>query len=176
MGYFEGLDSQRAIAWQCGDRRSLHEFLGLGPTERSPDHSSLTVIRKRLPLAIHEQVFALALGIAERKQLLKGKSLGVDSTLIEANAAMKSIVRKDTGDDWKEYLTQLAAEAGLENPTDEEPRRAGVRSKAQGQEGFQCGVGVAHGPRQPHRQDEGWPDASGLQDGVPARRETCRAT
>lgn len=123
IGYFEGLDSQRAIAWRCSDSRSLQEFLGIPITERTPDHSSLTVIRKRLPPEIHEQVFAHGLQLAQHKKLLSGKTLAVDSTLIEANAAMKSIVRRDNGDDWKAYLTKLAAEAGIEHPTDEELRK-----------------------------------------------------
>jgi len=123
IGYFEGLDSQRAIAWRCSDSRSLQSFLGYPITDPTPEHSSLTVIRKRLPLAIHEQVFAKVLGMAEEKKLLKGKRAAVDSTLIEAEAAMKSIVRKDTGDDWKEYLRKLAIESGIENPTDEDLRK-----------------------------------------------------
>jgi transposase len=123
IGYFEGLDSQRAIAWRCSDSRSLQEFLGLPITDKTPDHSSLTVIRKRLPLELHEQVFVHILHLAQTKKLLSGKTLAVDSTMIEANAAMKSIVRRDNGDDWKAYLTKLAAEAGLENPTDEDLRK-----------------------------------------------------
>ncbi|MGH7863389.1 MAG: transposase [Candidatus Binataceae bacterium] len=123
VGYFEGLDSQRAIAWRCSDSLGLRDFLGLGPTERSPDHSSLTVIRQRLPQAVHEQVFAKVIAMAEVKGLLAGKTLGVDSTLIEANAAMKAIVRRDNGDDWKTYLRKQANEAGIENPTDDELRR-----------------------------------------------------
>jgi len=123
VGYFEGLDSQRAIAWRCHDSRSLQEFLGYSIAEATPDHSSLTVIRKRLPTAIHEQVFAKVLRIAQEKKLLKGKTVAVDSTFIEAEAAMKSIVRRDNGDDWKEYLKKLAIESGMENPTDEELRK-----------------------------------------------------
>jgi hypothetical protein len=120
VGYFEGLDSQRAIAWRCHDSRSLQTFLGFSVTEETPDHSSLTVIRKRLPLGIHEQVFAKVLCIAQEKKLLKGQSVAVDSTLIEAEAAMKAIVRRDSGDDWKAYVRKPAAEEGIENPTDEE--------------------------------------------------------
>lgn len=123
VGYFEGLDSQRAIAWRCSDSRSLQGFLGYSITDPTPEHSSLTVIRKRLPQSIHEQVFAKVLAIAQEKKLLKGKRAAVDSTLIEAEAAMKSIVRKDTGDDWREYLRKLAIESGIENPTDEELRK-----------------------------------------------------
>jgi hypothetical protein len=128
-GYFEGLDSQRAIAWRCSDSRSLQSFLGYEITDPTPEHSSLTVIRKRLPLLIHEQVFAKVLAIAQEKKLLKGKSTGVDSTLIEAEAAMKSIVRRDTGDDWKEYLRKLAIESGMENPTDEDLRKFDQKRK-----------------------------------------------
>jgi transposase len=123
IGYFEGLDSQRGIAWRCSDSRSLQSFLGYLPSETTPDHSSLTVIRQRLPEAVHEQVFAFVLRIAEAKELLRGKTVAVDATLLEANAAMKTIVRRDTGDDWKSYVRKLAAQAGIENPSDEELRR-----------------------------------------------------
>jgi len=124
VGYFEGIDSQRGIAWRCSDSLSLKEFLGLSPTEKSPDHSSMTNTRKRLPMEIFLEVFSFVLGMAEVHKLLKGKTLGVDSTMLEANAAMKTIVRKDNGDDWMEYLRKLyAEETGEEDPTDEELRR-----------------------------------------------------
>ena len=124
VGYFEGIDSQRGIAWRCSDSLSLKEFLGLSPTEKSPDHSSMTNTRKRLPMDIFLEVFSFVLGMAEVHKLLKGKTLGVDSTMLEANAAMKTIVRKDNGDDWMEYLRKLyAEETGEEGPTDEELRR-----------------------------------------------------
>ena len=123
VGYFEGLDSQRGIAWRCADSRSLQGFLGYLPSEATPDHSSLTKVRRRLPEAVHEQVFAFVLRLADAKGLLKGKTVAVDATTLEANAAMKAIRRKDTGDDWKEYLKKLATEAGLEGPSDEELRR-----------------------------------------------------
>jgi transposase len=123
VGYFEGIDSQRGIAWRCSDSMSLRSFLGLLPTEASPDHSSLTVIRKRLPKELIDQVFSFVLKLAFEKKLLKGKTVGVDSTTLEANAAMKSIVRRDGGDTWKQYLTKLAKEAGIEDPTDAELRR-----------------------------------------------------
>ena len=91
IGYFEGLDSQRGIAWRCSDSRSLQEFLGYLPTQTTPDHSSLTVIRQRLPEVVHEQVFAWVLGLAHKKKLLVGKTVATDATFLEANAAMKSI-------------------------------------------------------------------------------------
>ncbi len=129
VGYFEGLDSQRGIAWRCHDSRSLQAFLGYSITAPTPDHSSLTIIRQRLPLTIHEQVFAKVLAIAQTKKLLKGKAVAVDSTLIEAEAAMKSIVRRDSGGDWKEYVRKLAAEEGIENPTDEDLRKFDQKRK-----------------------------------------------
>jgi transposase len=123
IGYFEGLPSQRGIAWRCSDSRSLAEFLGFAVDERTPDHSSMSRIHARLPLEIHQAVFVFVLKLAAEHQLLAGKTVAVDSTTLEADAAMKSIVRRATGEDWKTYLRGLAAEAGLENPTDEELRR-----------------------------------------------------
>ena len=123
VGYFEGIDSQRGIAWRCADSLSLRAFLAIPPTEASPDHSSLTKIRKRLPEVVNEQVFARVLALAHEKDLLKGRTVGVDSTTLEASAAMRAIVRKDTGEDYKTYLARLAKEAGIENPTDEQLRR-----------------------------------------------------
>lgn len=127
VGYFEGIDSQRGIAWRCSDSLSLKGFLGCGSCESTPDHSSLSYIRQRLPLEVHEQVFTHVLEIAESRKLLSNKTVATDSTLLEANAAMKSIVRKESGEDWKDYLTRLMREAGVigetEEPTDEERRR-----------------------------------------------------
>jgi transposase len=123
IGYFEGIASQRGIAWRASDSLSLREFLGCGPTEETPDHSSLTRIHQRLPQEVHEAMFTFVLALAAEKKLLAGTTVAVDSTMLEANAAMKSIERKDTGEDWKEYLRRLAAEAGIENPTDEDLRR-----------------------------------------------------
>jgi len=129
VGYFEGIDSQRGIAWRCADSLSLKSFLGHSLAEATPEHSSLTVIRKRLSVEVHEQVFTFVLKIAQVKRLLKGKAVAVDATLLEANAAMKSIIRRDTGEDWKEYLRRLMAEEGIEDPTDEELRRFDKKRK-----------------------------------------------
>jgi len=112
VGYFEGIGSQRGIAWRCADSLSLREFLSVGLTENSPDHSSLTRVRDRLPLSVHEQVFQFVLQVADSQGLLKGKTVAVDATTLEANAAMKSIVRGDTGEDWQEYVKRLMQEAG----------------------------------------------------------------
>ena len=124
VGYFEGIGSQRGIAWRCGDSLSLRDFLGVPLSEDTPDHSSLTRVRDRLPLEVHSAVFQLVLQLVADKGLLKGKTVAVDSTTLEANAAMKSIVRRDTGEDWNDYLRRLLREEqGIENPTDEELRR-----------------------------------------------------
>lgn len=121
IGYFEGIDSQRGIAWRCDDSRSLARFLGFGPGEETPDHSTLTLTRNRLPLEIHQLAFDLVLGLCHEKGLLKGKTLGVDASDLEANA---SIVRRDSGDDWQEYVRKLyEAETGVSDPDDEELRR-----------------------------------------------------
>lgn len=127
VGYFEGIGSQRGIAWRCADSLSLREFLGLAATESSPDHSSLTRVRNRLPLELHVEVFRLVLEIATDANLLQGKQVAVDASTLEANAAMKSIVRRDTGEDWKQYLKRLMQEEGLidedDDPSDEDLRR-----------------------------------------------------
>jgi transposase len=124
VGYFEGIGSQRGIAWRCTDSLSLREFLGVPVTEETPDHSSLTRVRDRLPLEVHSAVFQWALQLLAEKGLLPGKTAAIDSTFLEANAAMKSIVRRDTGEDWNDYLRRLLQETeGVENPTDEDLRR-----------------------------------------------------
>jgi transposase len=129
VGYFEGLGSQRGIAWRCSDSLSVRSFLGIPLAESSPEHSSLTRVRKRLPLEVHEEVFRFVLGIAIEKKLLKGKTVAVDASTLEANAAMKSIERKDTGEDYKEYVRGLAEAEGIKDPTDEELRRFDKKRK-----------------------------------------------
>jgi transposase len=123
IGYFEGIASQRGIAWRCSDSRSLQEFLGVPLNQETPDHSSISRIHARLPLEVHGEVFQFVLQIAVEKQLLDGTVVGVDSTTLEANAAMKSIERRDSGEDWMSYLKRLAEASGIENPTEEDARR-----------------------------------------------------
>ncbi len=126
VGYFEGIQSQRGIAWRCADSLSLRSFLGIALTEQTPDHSSLTKIRERLPQDVHEAMFQWVLKLANDKQLLKGKTVAVDSSTLEANAAMKSIVRRDTGEDWREYVVGIMRREGViatdSKPTDEQVR------------------------------------------------------
>ena len=113
VGYFEDIDSQRGIAWRCADSLSLKTFLGVPVHAATPEHSSLTRITSRLPLEVYREVFAFVLKLVHSHGLLKGKTLGVDTTTLEANAAMKSIVRKDSGDDWLAHLKVLAAQEGI---------------------------------------------------------------
>ena len=133
VGYFEGIDSQRGIAWRCADSLSLREFLGLPLNESSPDHSTLSLTRRRLPPEVFTEVFQFVLKIAAEKKLLSGKTVGVDSTTLEADAAMKSIIRRDTGEGWKAYITRLMQEEGVlapeEEPSDEDIRRFDKRRK-----------------------------------------------
>jgi transposase len=133
VGYFEGIDSQRGIAWRCADSLSLRQFLGLTLEENSPDHSTLSITRRRLPSEVFAEVFQFVLKIAAEKKLLSGKTVGVDSTTLEADAAMKSIVRRDTGENWKAYVTRLMREEGAiaqdEEPSDEDARRFDRRRK-----------------------------------------------
>jgi len=127
IGYFEGIDSQRGIAWRCADSLALREFLGIPLHESTPEHSTLGYTRRRLPPEAFADVFQFVLKLAAVKKLLSGKTVGVDSTTLEANAAMKSIVRRDTGEDWQEYVTRLMREEGViepdEQPSDEDLRR-----------------------------------------------------
>ncbi len=127
VGYFEGIDSQRGIAWRCADSLSLREFLGTPLSEDTPDHTTLSTIRQRLPAEVFSEVFEFVLKIAAERKLIDGQTVGVDSTTLEANAAMKSIVRRDSGEDWKAYIKRLMLEAGeiTENdePSDEDLRR-----------------------------------------------------
>lgn len=123
IGHFEGLGEDRAIAWRCADSLSLRTFLGYGLDEATPDHSSLSRIRDRLPVKVHRKVFSFVLGLLEGKGLIRGRRLAVDATTIQANAAMKHLVRRDDGRSYDTYLGDLAKDAGIERPTREELKR-----------------------------------------------------
>ncbi len=117
VGFFEGLDSERGIAWRCADSLSLRQFLGFGLSEQTPDHSSLSRIRQRLSVEVHQEVFTLVLKVLAEKGLLRGRTIGIDATTLEANAALRSIVRGDDGTSYPDFLTSLAKESGIETPT-----------------------------------------------------------
>jgi transposase len=114
VGYFEGIDSERGLEWRCADSLSLRE---LGTTEPVPDHSWLSRTRSRLPLEVHEAVFAWVLRWLAAHGLIRGDRIGVDASTMEANAALRSIVRRGTGEGYREMLKRLAAESGIETPT-----------------------------------------------------------
>jgi transposase len=120
IGYFEGIDSERGIAWRCADSLALRAFLGYELNERTPEHSSLSVIRGRLDVETHREVFQWVLNVLAKSDLLGGKTLGIDAPALEANAALRSIVRRDTGQRYDEFLTELAKASGIESPTREE--------------------------------------------------------
>src|SRR4051794_9618156 len=120
VGYFEGIESERGLEWRCADSLSLREFLRLGTTEPVPDHSWLSKTRSRLPLEVHEAVFAWALRRLAEHGLIRGERIGVDASTMEANAALRAIVRRDTGEGYREMLERLAEESGIATPTAED--------------------------------------------------------
>jgi hypothetical protein len=120
VGYFEGIDSERGLEWRCADSLSLREFLRLGTTEPVPDHSWLSKARARLPLEVHEAVFAWVLRRLAEHGLIKGDRIGVDASTVEANAALRAIVRRDSGEGCREMLGRLAEESGIATPTAED--------------------------------------------------------
>jgi len=120
IGYFEGIDSERGLEWRCADSLSLREFLRLGEHERVPDHSWLSRTRSRLPLEVHDQVFTWVLARLAEHGLIKGERIGVDASTMEANAALRTIVRRDSGEGYREMLTRMAKESGIETPTAED--------------------------------------------------------
>ena len=117
VGYFEGIASERGLEWRCSDSLSLREFLRLGTIEPVPDHSWLSKTRSRLPLEVHEAVFAWVLERLAEHGLIKGDRIGLDASTMEANAALRSIVRRATGEGYREMLRRLAAESGIATPT-----------------------------------------------------------
>lgn len=117
VGYFEGIESERGLEWRCADSLSLREFLGLELQQRVPDHSWLSRTRCRLPLEVHERVFAWVLERLAERGLVRGARIGVDASTMEANAAMRAIRRRDTGEGYREMLTRMAEESGIATPT-----------------------------------------------------------
>ncbi|HVT56761.1 MAG TPA: transposase [Thermoanaerobaculia bacterium] len=120
IGYFEGIDSERGIAWRVADSFALREFLGLALTESPPDHSTISRNRRLLELEAHQEAFTWVLGVLAKEGVLRGKTLGIDATTLEANAALRSIVRRDTGASYEEFLRGLASASGIETPTRED--------------------------------------------------------
>jgi transposase len=120
IGYFEGIDSERGIAWRAADSLGLRSFLGVGLNEMPPDHSTISRTRRLIDVETHRAVFGWVLELLAEKDLLKGKTIGIDGTTLEANAAMRSIVRRETGEGYQEFLTRLAKDSGIATPTREQ--------------------------------------------------------
>jgi transposase len=117
VGYFEGLDSERGIAWRAADSLTLRDFLGVTLPDAPPDHTTIARTRRLIDLETHRAVFTWVLQRLGEAGLVKGQIVGVDATTLEANAAMRNIVRRDTGEGYQAFLTQLAVTSGIETPT-----------------------------------------------------------
>src|SRR3954453_15396698 len=138
VGYFEGIDSERGLEWRCADSLSLREFLRLGTTEPVPDHSWLSKTRARLPLEVHEAVFAWVLQRPAEHGLAKGERIGVDASTMEANAALRAIVRRADGEGYREMLERLGEggervgkESGIATPAAEDLIRLDRKRKGE---------------------------------------------
>jgi transposase len=132
VGYFEGLDSERGIAWRAADSFALRGFLHLELPEAPPDHSTISRTRRLIDLDTHRAVFTWVLEGLAAAGLVKGETIGIDATTLEANAALRSIVRRDTGDTYQTFLTQLAQASGIETPTREDLARIDRKRKNKG--------------------------------------------
>jgi len=129
VGYFEGIDSERGMAWRASDSLAVRSFLRLPVDEPSPDHSTISRTRRAIDLESHRAVFTWVQQRLVAAGLLKGKTVAVDATMLEANAAMRSIVRRDSGESYQEFLTGLAQASGIATPTREELARLDRKRK-----------------------------------------------
>jgi len=117
IGYFEGIDSERGIAWRVADSLALREFLGFDLTQDTPDHSTISRTRRLIDHETHEEVFTWVVRVLAKEGLLRGKTLAIDATTLEANAALRTIVRRDTGESYRDFLERLAKASGIATPT-----------------------------------------------------------
>src|ERR1700704_687358 len=117
IGYFEGIDSERGIAWRAADSFALRDFLGVGLDQAPPDHSTISRTRRLIDLETHRAVFTWVLQCLSTAGLVKGKTIGIDATTLEANAPLRTIVRRDSGESYEEFLTTLAKASGIGTPT-----------------------------------------------------------
>ena len=129
IGYFEGIDSERGIAWRLADSLALRRFVGIGLDEYTPDHSTISRTRRLIDVDRHRAVFGWVLSLLADRGLLKGQRIAIDATTLEANAAMRSIVRRDTGASYEEFLCGLAKASGIETPTREDLARLDRKRK-----------------------------------------------
>jgi transposase len=129
VGYFEEIESERCIEWRCADSLSLREFLLLDSKKPVPDHSSLSCIRSRLPLELHQEVFNWVLEVLADAGLFQGNRVEVDASSMVANAAMRSIVRRDTGERYRQMLERMTKGSGIETPSVEDLSRMDRKRK-----------------------------------------------
>ncbi|MBV9203551.1 MAG: transposase [Alphaproteobacteria bacterium] len=132
VGYFEGIDSERGISWRAGDSLSIREFVGIPMDEGAPDHTTMSRTRRLIDVETHRQVFHWILELLADAGLVKGKRIGIDATTLEANAALRSIVRRDSGQSYEEFLTELAQQSGIATPTREDLARVDRKRKKKG--------------------------------------------
>jgi transposase len=132
IGYFEGLDSERGIAWRLADSISLRRFVAIELDESTPDHSTISRTRRLIDVETHREVFGWVLEVIAQEGMLKGGTIAVDATTLEANAALRSIVRRDTGERYDEFLKRLAVESGIETPTKEQLAQLDKKRKNKG--------------------------------------------
>jgi transposase len=132
IGYFEGIDAERGIAWRAADSLALRDFLGVGLDQAPPDHSTISRTRRLIALETHRAVFTWILQCLSTAGLVKGKTIGVDATTLEANAALRSIVRRDSGESYEEFLTTLAKASGIGTPTRADLARIDRKRKKKG--------------------------------------------
>src|SRR5882724_6156675 len=132
IGFFEGIDSERGIAWRVADSLCLRQFLQIALDEPTPDHVTISRTRRLMDEATHQEVFGWVLRQVAPGGLLKGKTIGIDATTLEANAAMKSIVRRDTQESYTDYLKRLAEAEGLEATDEAALRRMDRRRSKKG--------------------------------------------
>ena len=132
IGYFEGIDSERGIAWRAADSFALRDFLGVGLEEAPPNHSTISRTRRLIDLETHRAVFTWVLQCLSTAGLVKGQTIAIDATTLEANAALRHIVRRDTGESYQEFLTTLAQASGVETPTRAELARLDRKRQRKG--------------------------------------------
>ena len=174
IGYFEGIDAERGIAWRAADSLAVRTFLRLGLEEKTPDHSTISRTRRLIDLETHQAVFTWVQQRLVVGGLLKGRTIAIDATTLEANAAMRSIVRRDTGESYQAFLTRLATTSGIKTPTREALARLDRKRKKKTSN--KDWTQSARSRREGH-QDEGRPDALGAQGGArgrPGDRRDCR--
>jgi transposase len=160
IGYFEAMGSERGIAWRAADSLALRDFLGVGLGDDPPDHSTISRTRRLIALETHRAVFTWVLQCLGAAGLVKGKTIGIDATTLEANAALRSIVRRDTGEDYAEFLAKLAKASGVGTPTRADLARIDRKRKKKGSNDEWK---HPHDPDAKIHENEGRPNAPGTQ-------------